>query len=40
MQSTEVYDKSFHPVGETLPDSVRVRRVKVVMALLKAGVPL
>ena len=36
----KVYDKSIHPVGETLPDSVRVRRVKVVMALLKAGVPL
>ena len=36
----KVYDKSIHPVGETLPDSVRIRRVKVVMALLKAGVPL
>ena len=36
----KVYDKNIHAVGETLPDSIRVRRVKVVMALLKAGVPL
>ena len=36
----EAYDKSIHPVGENLPEAVRVRRVKVVQALLKAGIPL
>ena len=34
------YDHEFHPSGETLPDSTRVYRVKVVTALLNAGVPL
>ncbi len=29
-----------HPVGDGLPDSIRVYRVKVVTAMLKAGVPL
>lgn len=29
-----------HPVGETLLESVRVRRVKVVQGLLRAGIPL
>ena len=29
-----------HPVGESLPSDIRVRRVKVVEALLKAGIPL
>ena len=36
----KAYDKSIHPVGENLPEAVRVRRVKVVQALLKAGIPL
>ena len=36
----KMYDKSIHTVGETLPNSVRVRRVRVLMALLKAGVHL
>ena len=40
LKSLEKYDKEFHPAGETLPDSTRVFRVKVVTALLKAGVPL
>ena len=31
----KAYDKSIHPVGENLPEAVRVRRVKVVQALLK-----
>ena len=39
-KSLQKYDKEVHPSGETLPDSTRVYRVKVVTALLKAGVPL
>ena len=38
--SLKQYDDKVHPAGETLPDSVRVYRVNVVTALLKAGVPL
>lgn len=34
------YDNEVHPVGEGLPDSVRVHRVKVVTVFMKAGVPL
>ena len=34
------YDKSAHPVGETLPDSTRVYRVKVVSEFLKTGISL
>lgn len=33
-------DKECHPVGETLPISTRVYRVKVVTAFLKAGIAL
>ena len=33
-------DKELHPVGETLPQDQRVYRIKVVMAFLRAGVPL
>lgn len=33
-------DKESHPVGETLPPDQRVYRIKVVMAFLRAGVPL
>jgi hypothetical protein len=36
----ERYDKQVHPVGEKLPDSVRVHRIKVLTCFLKAGVPL
>ena len=34
------YDKTVHPVGESLSESVRVYRVKVLRTFLKAGVPL
>lgn len=34
------HDKEVHPVGEKLPEEVRVYRFKVVTAFLKAGVPL
>ena len=34
------YDSRVHPVGESLPSDIRLRRVKVVQALLKAGIPL
>lgn len=34
------YDKTTHPVGEGLSESVRVYRVKVVRTFLRAGVPL
>ena len=36
----QCYDSNFHPVGETLPESTRVYRVKVVTSFLKAGVAL
>ena len=37
-----MYDSRVHPVGDGFPDSTctRVYRVKVVTAMLKAGVPL
>ena len=34
------YDQKVHPVGENLPEDVRVYRVEVVESFLKAGVPL
>ena len=34
------YDADVHPSGETLPEAVRVYRVKVLTNFLKAGVPL
>ena len=34
------YGSSEHSVGESLPDSTRVYRVKVVRTLLKAGISL
>ena len=34
------YDKEQHPFGETLSESVRVYRVRVLMAVLKSGVAL
>ena len=40
VEALKRYDKSAHPVGETLPDSTRVYRVKVVNEFLKAGIPL
>jgi len=39
-KSLEKYGKEFHTAGETLPDSTGVFRVKVVIAQLKATVPL
>ena len=40
VEALKAYDSSMHPVGETLQESVRVRRVKVVQGLLRAGIPL
>ena len=39
-ESLKRYDSSVHPKGETLPDCVRVYRVRVVAAFLKAGIPI
>ena len=39
-ESLKAYDVVVHPVGENLPEEVRVGRVKVVQTLLKAGIPL
>jgi hypothetical protein len=39
-ESLKAYDAVVHPVGENLPDEVRIRQVKVVQTLLKAGIPL
>ena len=39
-KSLQDYDRRVHPSGETLPESTRVYRVKVVTSLLKAGIPL
>ena len=39
-EALKAYDNSIHPVGESLPDTVRVRQVKVVQVFLKAGIPL
>lgn len=39
-ESLKSYDKELHPVGETLPDSTRIYRIRVVTTMLKAGVPL
>jgi len=39
IEALKRFDRDHHPVGETLPDSTRVYQVKVVTAMLKAGVP-
>ena len=39
-ESLKAYDAVMHPVGENLPDAVRIRRVKVIETFLKAGIPL
>lgn len=39
-KSLRQYNDENHPRGETLPESQQVYRVKVVMAFLKAGMPL
>ena len=38
--SLNAYDSRVHPVGESLQSDIKVRRIKVVQALLKAGIPL
>ena len=40
LEALHIYDSRVHPVGDGLPDSTRVYRVKVVTTMLKAGVPL
>ena len=40
VQALRAYDKEQHPVGETLSESVRMYRVRVLMAVLKSGVAL
>ena len=39
-QALRLFDKEQHPVGETLSESVRVYRVRVLMAMLKSGLAL
>ena len=39
-KALQAYSSKHHPVGENLPESTRIYRVKVVTAFLKAGVPL
>lgn len=34
------YDETVHPIGETLSESVRIFRVKVVTSFMRAGVPI
>ena len=40
VEALQKYDTNTHPSGETLPDGVRVYRVKVLSTFLKAGVPI
>lgn len=40
IKAVETFDKECHTEGENLPSSIRVYRIKVVSAMLKAGVPL
>ena len=39
-KALQAYSSKHHPVGEKLPESTRIYRVKVVTTFLKAGVPL
>ena len=39
-QSLEMHDAQTHRKGETLTEEHKVYRVKVVMALMQAGIPL
>jgi len=39
-KALKLYDQHNHPVGETLSDSVRVYRIRVLTAMLKSGVPI
>ena len=40
IEALKLFDHECHPAGETLPDTTRVYQVKVVTAMLKAGVAL
>ena len=40
IEALKKYDQEYHPDGETLPTSTRAYRVKVVTAMLQAGVAL
>ena len=40
VEALKQYDQSEHPKGETLPDAIRVFRVRVVTEFLKCGIPL
>ena len=40
VEALKCYDRSEHPIGETLSDDTRVFRVNVVTTFLKAGIPL
>ena len=40
VEALKQYDQSEHPKGETLPDAMRVFRVRVVTMLLKSGISL
>lgn len=39
-EAVKDYQSKVHPKGETLPESTRVFRVKVVKAMLQAGIPI
>ena len=39
-QALQKYDDDVHPSGETLPDSIRIYRVKVLTTFLRTGVPI
>ena len=39
-KALQAYDSYVHPVGEGLSESTRIYRVKVVTAMLKAGIPI
>ena len=38
--SLKAHDKETHRKGETLPEKQNIYRVRVVMALMKAGIPI
>ena len=40
IKALQVYDREHHPVGETLPESVMVYRIRVLTAMMKSGVPI
>ena len=40
VEALQKYDAAIHSLGETLPDAVRVYRVKVLSTFLRMGVPI